>query len=220
MTRRTYVLTGRSLGAASATNAGWLGTAAGAAAGPVGAAIGGAISNFLTNAFGGGPSAWDDAGPGVHEWFTVHGEQAFLDWMRDKHPDGFGSVDTVVGLNALWLAEQRKLIRPGEFQMVQNGPAVMAAYQAMGVDYQATNAANQVPNAPINFVFLPNVDPQMPPGAAAGLNNLANKIDAGEPLTPGETILANDVADADDAASQGGGSGLLLAFAAAVLLLK
>lgn len=102
------------------------------------------VGQMFEDLFGPGPSQWDNAGPGVHQWFTSYGPQAFLDWMRANRPNAFGSLDGVFALYALW----RKMVgwpailprngAPGGY----SANVTPQAYAAMGMDYAAMIQAN------------------------------------------------------------------------------
>lgn len=171
-----------------------LGAAAGAAAGTaaapgIGTAIGAAFGKVLGRMFGGGtPRAWANAGPGVRDLFAAgsstglfkyHG-QAFLDWLRANNPNAFDTVEHVIGLFPAFLFPLRSMVRPDEPEFTRIPGLIERAYQAMGVDYWATQAANQVPNAPINFVMLPGGGtPAAPTVAVNAMHEALNNAAAG-----------------------------------------
>lgn len=170
--------------------AGSAGTAAGGAAG---SAIASGIIGVVNNIFGGGPSRWDNAGPGVHDWFTKYGPQAFLDWMAANAPDKFGSLDQVKALYAVWVWNtSRSLIGPSQsnFFVPITTPQ---AYAAIGINYQAT-----VDNAMAKGLSLSNMSPanvimlngqgtpQVPKPAVQFLQNSRDKQVSGKPLTRDE----------------------------------
>lgn len=120
-----------------------------------------------------GYKRWEDAGAGVHDWFTNYGRQAFLDWMDANHPDGFGSIDEVLSYLPAWAftvtVGDAWIVYPGGWGYYQPDLAshwykegiTEAAYKALGIDYAATFAKmqainrNNVTQAPESVVYLP-----------------------------------------------------------------
>lgn len=135
----------------------------------------GAVSNWLG---GISPSTWDHAGAGVHQWFTDHGEDAFLAWMRANRPDGFASLDTVLALLCLYKYESiGQIIRPDEADVHvkhwYKAGVTETAYQILGIDYQAsldTLPAIGEPNfrTPTPWVFLATDAPVPGGGGSSG----------------------------------------------------
>lgn len=122
-----------------------------------------ALISLVDNFNGNGPSFWDDAGEGVHDWFTRYAPQAFLDWMKDQHSDKFGSVDAALALMPQWFRTRPYgidyLIRPSDHYSVTpsrwwySAPLTQQAYAAMGIDYYASLAAS--PNGNVSATFVP-----------------------------------------------------------------
>lgn len=175
-------------------------------AGPAGAALGNALGTLAGNVLnalgiGGGPSRWANAGPGVHEWFTAYGPQAFLDWMAAQHPDGFGSVDKVKGFYAAWAYGYNKSIVNPDAPDYFSATATPAVYEAMGIDYPATVAAiyrlsagfTGAGSTPGAIVMRVNQGtPTVPRPAVDQIQAILDKQAAGAPLTPSERqVLAN-----------------------------
>jgi len=142
----------------------------GAGSSALGAALQVAVQYVLSHAgdivswFGGlfsGHSAgwhrWQNAGPGVHDWFTKYGPQDFLDWMDKNFPNDFTSVQRVKDLLVLWLADspwgwKPTFLAPNGFGIGYTGvdvgaqwytPNTPEQYRLLGIDYAATNAAIQ-----------------------------------------------------------------------------
>ena len=107
--------------------------------GAVTAAVGGLIQSI----FGGGskPTAWTNAPEDVRSWFknSPGTSQAFLDWMRDKHPEGFATLDTIRAMRLLWLWEvDHSIIHPTDFPgdlPEGNINGARKFYATLGIDY-------------------------------------------------------------------------------------
>lgn len=133
------------------------------------------IADLVSSFFSGhsaGYKRWENAGPGVHDWFTQSGRQAFLDWMDAHHPDGFGSIEEVKSYLPFWAftltVGDAFMIFPDGWGYYQPALAAQwyaegiteAAYKTMGIDYAATFAAmqainrNNVTQAPDSVVYL------------------------------------------------------------------
>lgn len=117
--------------------------------------------DLIGKLFGGKTSQWADAGPGVHELFHKEGTglfkwdgQAFLDWLRANAPGAFASVDTVVAQYPVFHFAKNTMVRPEDPEYQRYQSVIRQAYKTLGIDYDATNAANRVPNAPIQWVQL------------------------------------------------------------------
>jgi hypothetical protein len=83
------------------------GAAAGVGIAGVGAVLGAviAVGIYLVGALFGGnrPSRWDNAGPGVHAWFTNYGPQAYLYWVESTGNTGvLASVKDAVKGMIVW----------------------------------------------------------------------------------------------------------------------
>ena len=196
--------------AAISTGAAAAGTAA---AGPIGAAVGEAVGGFIASLFGKKPSMWDAAGPGVHAWFTTHGPEKFLQWMKAKHPTQFGSLDEVKALYPVWLWEyNRSILNPDETNFVSS--KINEVYAAMGIDYPATiarmkthgrgyTAAGTV--TPENIIMLPGGGtPQVPAVAVAQIKAIEDKKATGASLTANEAAISKGIAKAAEGSAGGG----------------
>jgi hypothetical protein len=174
------------------------GAAAGTAVAPIiGTAIGGAVGNMIGGIFGGGGTgrSWANAGPGVHDWFTKYGEEAFLQWMRTNHPDKFGDLDTVKGLRYVWTFTGpdngliNNLDNPN-YRLPKEKE--IALWRSMGVDIDASRAAQAAAggnpnNVPANRVV--RISPT--PAAVDELSSINAKASRGEALTPAEQQALN-----------------------------
>lgn len=180
----------------------------------VGTAVGASIGNVIGKLFGSGtPTAWKNAPAETRELFMKYPrayDQAFLTWMQQKHPEAFSTAKQVQAMLPLFLKETRNaIIRPNE---TAGGGAYSAgafvpgvtveAYRAMGIDYDATNQANQVPNAPIQWVMLPGGgSPSVPSTAVANIADVLEKQKSGQPLTSEEKSLLSTLKSATDGGS-------------------
>lgn len=168
-----------------------IGAAAGtAAAGPIGTAIGAAAGGAIAGLLGGGGSSWSSAGPGVHQWFTDHGEEAFLAWMRKNHPGAFGNLETVKALRYTWTftGPDNGGINNLRNPIYQLSPAAeLELWRTLGVDIGATVAAAQAAGANVNNIPASLVVKGAPsPATVDELQRIKNKADSGQPLTPSE----------------------------------
>jgi hypothetical protein len=161
----------------------------------VGAAIGAAVMVVLYSikTFTGPrtPEVWANAGPGVREWFTAYGPQAFLDWAREQYGEAltFQTVPDAVASYLSWrLLTEGMVFVSGDGQRTYSGiydgtvigqlggeQVAREFYRQYGVDYDATKlirnqAGNTSPHLVAQFKAVVNV-----PG-----------VYAGEPLTVGD----------------------------------
>lgn len=177
------------------------------------ATVGGFVQGILNGlGIGGGPSRWENAGAGVHEWFHYHAEQAFQDWMDANHPNAFGSLDSCKGFHYMWTymgapdpAQGNRLQIAPRFARQLTDPiwrlptdAMMnQLWAAMGVDLPASftrHIQNGYPNTPAdlntlnpNFlVFIPGF------GAAVDgrIDEVIDSINNGDDLTDEDLDVA------------------------------
>lgn len=162
----------------------------------------GIVKGWSFSGHSAGYRRWQNAGPGVHAWFTQWGPQSFLDYMDANHPDGFSSLEQVLTYMPAWA-----LTNPNgsAFLIMRNGYGISDprapywyilltedAYRDLGIDYQATAARiiadgrnNLTEKAPI---LLPNgVIPQSVYDAAQRAADAAN---AGTATTDQADLLA------------------------------
>jgi len=175
------------------------------------------LNDFLVGIFGGGPSRWENAGQGVHEWFTQFGEQAFLDWMDATHPDKFGSLETVKALHYVWTVTVADVNAPAPYTgMINNlaqpnymlsAPRMNELFATMGIDLPASVArqfASSDPGYAPNTVLRPNI--VAIPGFGQVVNNaIDDTIDAigsGDALTAEQIAIAEALKDESDAAAR------------------
>lgn len=137
-----------------------------------------AAGTLISGLFSSGPSPWDSAGDGVHDWFTKYGDQAFLDWMRNKHSDSFGNLDQVKALRVLFAwtdAGSRNMISPAPgdpgWPSMDKLPQI---YAQLGIDFAKTKAnieANGWHGGVLNseIVMLPGGGSPSVPAPAANL---------------------------------------------------
>lgn len=104
---------GMNINPASLLAAAGTGAALGAAAGGIGAPIGAAVAVLivLVTQFTSGPAdpyqdMWDNAGNGVHAWFTHFGPVEFLDWCKANNPGALASVTDVNRTLCMWWVER------------------------------------------------------------------------------------------------------------------
>lgn len=178
-------------------------TAAGtAAAGPVGAAIAAAVGNVIRNIFGGGPSMWDQAGPGVHEYVTAH-EQAFLDWMKATHPDGFGTLNGVKAFHTLWRFLKADAVAPAPYTGMINGlndpdalplPQLAEVFAGLGIDLMASLAKQRAadPGSTGNTILAPNIVRTTAPTTPLVVEEMQRIVNE-RPKTPGEQQVVDNL---------------------------
>jgi hypothetical protein len=181
-------------------------------AGPYGAAIVGAF-NAVANLFGGGPSEWDGAGPGVHEWFTAHGEEELKNFCRDHHPEAFGSVDNAKAMRMLWMF-QGAPARNGSFLISTKGaiwgldePRYMLSSVQRAAEFWATvgvDLPRSIENRlPASLVWIPSDQIVPIPGFIAGLDeeidSTIDAIDSGEELTDEQLEIAAGLEEESEA---------------------
>lgn len=149
---RTQVISGLpvivgSSGGSSGGSEGWLKSAL-----DVVKSVGPLVAHWFSGLFGGGPSRWDSAGPGVHDWFHYYGPQAFQDWLDANSPGSYASMDLVRTQLVAWLAGSPwgwtpKILCPDGYGLSYSGvdiaarwyaPIIPSIYAQMGIDYQAT----------------------------------------------------------------------------------
>lgn len=202
------------------------GAAAGTALAPgIGTAVGASVGQTVANFFNGGGSQWSSAGPGVHAWFTAYGPQAFLDWMRQFNPDKFGNLDTVKGLQQVWIFQTfqhfNHLKNPNH--ALSTGWAGWRSFFAeLGVDLDRSIAKNaeQGGDATGNsfwdraIVVVPGQAPGGPPNKALNLmQGVVDNANGGQgPRTPAE----QQVLDGIDAAAAKAKANKQLAIGAAI----
>lgn len=83
--------------------------------GAINGAIAGACMYVVSQWFGGGGTRrWDNAGSGVHYWFTNYAPQSYLDWLDSTGNQGvLASVhQSASGLVAYWLTASNLMLRP------------------------------------------------------------------------------------------------------------
>ena len=180
--------------------------AAAAASGGITAAtqaVTGALLGVVGKIFGKGPSVYDNAGPGVHAWFTAYAPQKFLDWVKTNAPGAFASIDQAKAIYAAWVWDfNRSIVNPNDPNF--HGPLTSQAYAAMGIDYPATVAAMNLygrgyteagKKTPDNIKMLPGGGtPQIP---LVGVN-AAKDIVAGGATTPNDAAVVKKLNSATD----------------------
>jgi hypothetical protein len=174
-----------------------------AAAGPIGAAVGAAIGNIIGNLFGSGPSSWDNSGPGVHDWFTKFGEQAYLDWARANEPRAFGSVDAAKAYYLVW--DNKKYNRWHYLRDPDRHPSDLAGFfRAIGIDLLASQARALARSGQVNSLKLPDdIVPLGAPVEEAIVGAIDNTL-AGNP-TAGDDRIIGAMEDAENGGDSGGG---------------
>lgn len=190
------------MAAMMATGAG-VGVMFGGAGAIVGAVLGGVL--YLVQAISANqvPTLWQDAAPGVHDWFTDRGPQEFLDWVRTEQPALLGTdVPTLVKALALyWLEKYGYVLTtaarsfysgiPDNVYVQDMGGAAVAAtvYEPMGVDYVKTNLEAYPSGTPIPLYDATS-------SGLGGVWTFDRKVYVPPP---------------EDGAGEGGGNGLLIA---------
>ena len=188
--------------------------AGGAAAGPIGAAAGAALGKIIGNMFRGSGSSWANAGPGVHDWFTVHGPQAFLDWMRGNQADKFGDLNAVKLLYYLWVRDVwsgangalRQTADPS-FMVDGTWAGNVAAFAKVGIDLEASDAAQKleggndgwrqgspfgIPHC--NYIGKPFIKAMPGPSPVVEtMQDAVDKKEAGLPLTKEEKEIVENL---------------------------
>ena len=215
-----------------------LGAAGTAAAGPVGAAVGLALGNVVAGLFSGSSSSWTNAGPGVHAWFTSHGSEGFLAFMRGNYPDKFGDLNTVKMLNYVWTRD----IMPGAngaLRQTANPPymidgtwaATVAAFAELGIDLEASDIAQKaeggnegwrlssiygVPHC--NYIGAPIIKmlpgagtPQVPTVAVDEIARVIEGHDQGGKGSPSDREIIGNLKDGAGVKTASIGKGLLVA---------
>ena len=164
------------------------------------AAVGNFVQGIIDDIFGRRPSRWDNAGAGVHDWFTPYGEEAYLVWLTAKHPNAFGSLDSVKAFRYLWTMigapGNQPPIAPGFFRQIYDpnyrlptDAAMNNLAAAMGIDLPASiikHTQNGYPNTPqalntLNpdlLVYIPGFGQQVDDR----LNVVLDDIASGKPL--------------------------------------
>jgi hypothetical protein len=141
-----------------------VGVAFGGVGAIVGAIAGAAMYLYQTISANQTPLLWQNAAPGVHEWFTARGPQEFLDYVRAEKSELLGTdIPTLAkALAVFWLERYGYVLTtaPGrsfysgiaDNVFVQDmGGAVVAAtvYEPLGVDYVKTNLEAYPTGTPI-----------------------------------------------------------------------
>lgn len=152
----------------------------------------GGLGKAIGKLFKGKGSSWDGAGEGVHGWFTNFGEQRFLDWMRENHPDGFGSLDQVRSLLCVFHYPSGMIKRNSQWDVDHHNyvsGVTEQAYAAMGIDYDRTLATSE-PNKVPNWVMLPGGGtPGVPQAAVDELKDAADRVANGTGTAADRTLL-------------------------------
>lgn len=222
------------------------GAAAGTAIAPgigtaVGAVAGKAIGEVVRGLFGGGASRWANAGPDVHGYITNgnkdkggedwNGGQQVLDWLTANHPDMFATLDQVRAGRMLYEWEVNgSIFHPSTNPYHFPGGTIdgwRRFYEGLGIDPVATVA--KITNDPRGWrgrVRFENPTPiVMKPGQGTAavprvvvdkVAEVADKVNAGVPLTRGEQGIAK-AAGSDDAGPFSMGNVILLAIAALIV---
>lgn len=150
------------------------------------AAAGGLVGKL----FGGKGKGWNGAGPGVHEWFTKYGHQAFLDWMKAKHPDEFGSLDGVKALAYTWADGGPAFLDTNDpnYWIGGSRDKTNAFFATMGIDLPASQAHNKARGGDGNRISTTLDAIPMPPSTEVvdELQRVRDKAAAGKPLTAAE----------------------------------
>jgi hypothetical protein len=95
------------------------------------------------------PKGWEDAGPGVREWFGPYGPQAYLDWIRANAPGTLGDVTAVKRGCVLFMFQEWGIVlTPGQrsYSGIDDSVYIDGAgldwckslYYGMGIDWPAT----------------------------------------------------------------------------------
>jgi len=132
------------------------GAAAGAPIAGVGAVVGavaGAVMYAVQFFTGGVARDWVDAAPGVHDWFTAYGPEAFLQWVRSERPELLSTnpQELTRALLLWWLERDGVVITdaPGRshyngipdfvyYNMAGQYDALITLYLPLGIDYPRT----------------------------------------------------------------------------------
>jgi len=197
--------TGLQLNPSELVSAAASGAAAGAPLGGVGAPVGAVIAVAITivgKLFGGNrPSIWDNAGSGVHWWFTNYGRQAYLDWIISTGNTGvFRSVqDSAKGYIVWLLTYERNLLMPPPAAAYSGRMDWDYIYDATGLtDYQAKWDWISALYADFGIDYAATVDLWTANGRSSTIM-MKNRVFIGD----GED-------DGDSGTDSGSGSGLVL----------
>ena len=210
----------------------WLASPAGQAA------VGNFVQGVIDGLFGKRPSRWENAGAGVHDWFTPYGEEGYLRWLTEKHPDAFGSLESVKAFRYLWTYIGAPMnvggeIPKGYFRQIYDGnyrlstdAAMNGLAAAMGIDLPASivkHTQNGYPNTPqalntLNpefLVYIPGFGEQVDDQ----LNIVLDDIASGKPLDDGAADIAAGFYEEELQQESANTTGLITAGAAVAALL-
>jgi hypothetical protein len=182
------------------------GAAAGTAIAPgIGTAVGAALGGFIAQLFGGGASQWDSAGPGVHDWFTAYGEQAYLDHARANPSLGaFGSVDAAKAQYLVW--DHNKYGGRWNYLSDPNrSPSNLKQFfAAMGIDLQASQAKALARTGQINTLYPEDVvmlpgqgTPEAPAPVVDALEKATDAVMKGEATREQEDMVRDSLTAQD-----------------------
>ena len=119
-----------------------LSTAANLAAPGIAAIAGEVIGRLFTKR-----QNFANASTEIHNWFRNHASQAFLDWMKQNHPNEFGTLDQVKGLHYAFLLNDPRFQHINfaasvPHQIGNNWGATAKFFRdVLGVDLDASDAA-------------------------------------------------------------------------------
>ncbi len=121
--------------------------------GPLVGLVAGAVYYAIKTFTGGVAKDWVDAAPGVHDWFTRYGPQAFLEYVRAERPELLGAtIPEITRALLLWWLEKDGVVitdAPGKshynnepdwvyWNMAGGYAPLVELYAAVGVDYPKT----------------------------------------------------------------------------------
>jgi len=202
--------------------------------GPEGAVIAGFVQSVF-DMFSGGPSEWENAGEGVHAWYTQNGEEELKHWARANYPASFGSVDNAKAIRMLWIFLGAPT-RTGSFLVAEKGtiqglaePRYMLSTMAkatdfwasLGVDLPRTITNREAQGGTIAWIPPNHIVPI--PGYMVEVDTvIAETIEAvanGEALTDEQADVAEGLLEESDAAQRQDRTITVLSAAAALVTL-